>query len=978
MKTPVTNTNDPAVERNISRSDMDIVIAVADIIPELNEVPTKLATIQTLEASIVDKASEIATNTLIVQSETATTVINAASALASKNAAELSEINASNSANSASISKDNALASAVSANDSAQSALASKDSANLSAVSASASESVATTRASEASVSASNALTYKNEAQAIRDSIEDITATATTLTASSSATASFDTLTNVLSLGIPQGIKGDTGLQGPQGIQGIQGVHGDTGNGIASVIKTSGTGAAGTTDTYTITFTDATTTTFNVYNGADGTAAGDMLKLVYDTNNSGVVDSSEKLATARNINGVAFDGTADITIYDATKQEVLISGTNIKTINGTDILGSGNLEVTVGSGGYAANVYLTSLVSSTVGTYNQISYTPEPTQTIISAIANNNEVLMADYIFDGDVVTTYIPAGEWVFHYHSRVDNTAGNSFVRFELFKRSNLGVETILFSHTSNSIENTAYEQSVVTVTQPAYPVVETDRIGIKVYGSTTRTNNTTIEMLVGDGSASYFSTPLQIRHNQLRVRDAVDSHPISAITNLQIELDNRVVKNSNITAGTNTKITYDAKGLVTSATSLVATDIPVLDTSKITTGLLPVARGGTGVSTSTGSGNIVFSTSPVFTTPNIGVATGTSFNSITGLASGAPLIAGTAAVGTSTLTARQDHVHPAQTTVSGNAGTATTLATPRNLTIGSTAKAFNGSLDVAWSLAEIGAQPVDADLTAIGALAGTSGLLKKTAANTWALDTSAYVTSSGVISVGATLPLTSTGGNTPTLAINNVTTTTNGAMSASDKVKLDSIATNANIGTVTSIATSGAITGGTITGTGTISHSSADGFLHVPATGTTNNGKVLTAGATAGSFSWVTPTAGVTDHTLLSNIGTNTHTQIDIALTRLANTSGTNTGDQTITLTGDVTGSGTSSFATTLANSGVTAGTYSKVTVDGKGRVTAGTNPITLAGFGIADAYTKTDIDLLIGDINSALDTINGQVI
>lgn len=50
---------------------------------------------------------------------------------------------------------------------------------------------------------------------------------------------------------------------------------------------------------------------------------------------------------------------------------------------------------------------------------------------------------------------------------------------------------------------------------------------------------------------------------------------------------------------------------------------------------------------------------------TTPNIGVATGTSFNSITGLATVAPLIDGTAAVGTSTLTARQDHRHPTDTT-------------------------------------------------------------------------------------------------------------------------------------------------------------------------------------------------------------------------------------------------------------------------------------------------------------------------
>jgi hypothetical protein len=42
--------------------------------------------------------------------------------------------------------------------------------------------------------------------------------------------------------------------------------------------------------------------------------------------------------------------------------------------------------------------------------------------------------------------------------------------------------------------------------------------------------------------------------------------------------------------------------------------------------------------------------------------------------------------------------------------------------------------------------------------------------------------------------------------------------------------------------------------ITLSGTVfSHSTADGHLHVPATGTTNSGKFLKAGATAGSFNW-----------------------------------------------------------------------------------------------------------------------------
>jgi hypothetical protein len=48
----------------------------------------------------------------------------------------------------------------------------------------------------------------------------------------------------------------------------------------------------------------------------------------------------------------------------------------------------------------------------------------------------------------------------------------------------------------------------------------------------------------------------------------------------------------------------------------------------------------------------------------TPNIGVASGTSFNSITALASTAPIMDGTATVGTGTTVARADHIHPIDT--------------------------------------------------------------------------------------------------------------------------------------------------------------------------------------------------------------------------------------------------------------------------------------------------------------------------
>lgn len=67
---------------------------------------------------------------------------------------------------------------------------------------------------------------------------------------------------------------GKDGAMGAKGDTGATGAKGADGRGIVSIERTSGNGAAGTVDTYTITYSDTTTSTFPVRNGADGTAAG--------------------------------------------------------------------------------------------------------------------------------------------------------------------------------------------------------------------------------------------------------------------------------------------------------------------------------------------------------------------------------------------------------------------------------------------------------------------------------------------------------------------------------------------------------------------------------------------------------------------------------------------------------------------------------------------------------------------------------
>lgn len=89
---------------------------------------------------------------------------------------------------------------------------------------------------------------------------------------------------------------------------------------------------------------------------------------------------------------------------------------------------------------------------------------------------------------------------------------------------------------------------------------------------------------------------------------------------------------------------------------------------------------------------------------------------------------------------------NVYPA----TGHAIDALANDTPVTLPVGDTL-VFYGATTTKWAsnIANIGTmfQAWDADLDAIAALAGTSGFLKKTAVNSWALDTATYLTSLGI---------------------------------------------------------------------------------------------------------------------------------------------------------------------------------------------------------------------------------------
>jgi hypothetical protein len=141
----------------------------------------------------------------------------------------------------------------------------------------------------------------------------------------------------------------------------------------------------------------------------------------------------------------------------------------------------------------------------------------------------------------------------------------------------------------------------------------------------------------------------------------------------------------------------------------------------------------------------------------------------------------------------------------------------------------------------------QAWDADLDAIAAITGTLGLLKKTAANTWSLDTNTYLTSA-VTSVTGTSPVVSSGGNTPAISIPAATTSVNGYLTSTDWTtfngKQATLVSGTNIKTVnsTSLLGSGDVSVGVTSVTGTapvVSSGGATPAISMAAATTSVNG-------------------------------------------------------------------------------------------------------------------------------------------
>jgi hypothetical protein len=392
---------------------------------------------------------------------------------------------------------------------------------------------------------------------------------------------------------------------------------------------------------------------------------------------SGNSGTATKLATARNINGVAFDGTANITIPATAANAVTFN--NSGSGNATGITYDGSAAITVSyntlgapstTGANASGTWNIAILGNaasatalqTARNINGVSF--DGTGNITITANTTNTLTRGSYLtgdnFNGSLATTWAVDATTTNTASKVVARDASGNFAAGTITAALSGNATTATTLQTARTINGTSFNGSANITITAASPFSLTN--GSYLTGSA----------YDGSGAVTWaVDATTANTGSKIVARDASGNFAAGTIT-------------ANLVGNASTATTLQTARAINGISFNGSSDITITSS---TTAALTFNNGGAGVASGT--------------TFDGGTARTVSYNTI-----GAPSTGGANATGTWSISIT---------------GSATTLTTARTFTIGNTARTFNGSANVTWTLNDIGCGDVFAT--------GTQTLTNKT---------------------------------------------------------------------------------------------------------------------------------------------------------------------------------------------------------------------------------------------------------
>jgi hypothetical protein len=742
---------------------------------------------------------------------------------------------------------------------------------------------------------------------------------------------------------------------------------------------------------------------------------------------SGNAATATILATPRNINGIAFDGSANITI--AADANTLTGTTLASNITASSLTSVGTItsgiwsatEIAINKGGTGATTAAAALTN--LGAQSVDNMSTNITTDAASITRYPSVKLIKDYV-DTRVASAGVSDG----------------SITNVKLANSTTiLGSTTMTLGGTVSSVTGlTSLEATNLTGTLS----------GTATALATGRTISTTGDVTYTSGA---FDGTSNVTGSATLTNTAVTAGTYgssTAIPTFTVDSKGRLTAASTvgITAGVST-LAYSTTGATNggtiSGTTLTLTAADGTNPGLLSTGSQTIAGAKT-FSTDITAPNFLGNATTATTAGNITATSNTTLTSLANLATVGTITSGvwsastidiakggtgatTAAgartnlglvIGTDVMAANYTTTLTGDVTGAGNGSFATTLANSgvTSGTYGSSTAIPTFTVDSKGRLTYAGNVGITAGVSTL-AYSNTGSANGGTISGTALTLTAADASNPGLISTGAQTiagAKTFSSDVTATNFLGNATTATTAInITATSNTTLTSLANLATVGTITSGTWSGSVISSNKGGAGTVSgllKANGSGVVSAAVAGTDYQAPLtagtsfiapnaaitaatktkitydafglVTAGADATTAdiapstnrNYVTDAqAGVISNTSGTNTGDETTSTIRTKL-GITTLSGSNTGDQTLTSTGDVTGTGTGSFAATLTNTTVTAAAYGSstaiptFTVDSKGRLTAASTASI-----VADAGTLTGTSLASTVIGSSLTSV-----